>query len=80
MTPEQLRAGRALARLSQEDLARLSGLSVRTIIAFENGDRVPYLKTWTALRDALEDAGVMLIDENGGGRGVRLIAPSISNE
>ena len=51
----QLRACRRLVGLSQEELAELSGLSVRTISNLERGHgRKPYPNTRERLADALE--------------------------
>lgn len=72
MTPSQCRAARALVAMSQDRLAEASGVAKRTIASFENEDRQPYDRTLSALRAALEAAGVEFIEENGGGPGVRL--------
>ena len=72
MTPEQCRAGRALIGASQDDLVMASGVAKATIAAFELGHRKPYARTLSAIRAALETAGVEFIDANGGGPGVRL--------
>jgi transcriptional regulator with XRE-family HTH domain len=68
----QVRAARALLNLKQKDLAELSKVSLRAIAHFEAGQRKPVPATLQALRQALEAAGVIFIDENGGGSGVRL--------
>ena len=44
----------------------------QTVVDFERGARTPYPNNLSAIRTALEAAGVELIDENGGGAGVRL--------
>ncbi len=72
MTPSQCRAARALVAMSQDRLAEASGVAKRTIASFEKDGRQPYERTISALRDALEAAGVQFIAENGGGAGVRL--------
>jgi len=74
LTAEQVRAARALLRIEQADLAEASGLSLPTIKRLEltRGPLGGYEKTITALRRALEKAGVEFIPENGGGAGVRL--------
>lgn len=72
MKPEQCRAARALIAISQDDLAKASGVAKATIAAFELDQRQPYERTLSALRTALEAAGVVFIPENGGGAGVRL--------
>ena len=74
ITSEQLRAGRALVRWRQKELADAAGISVATLKRLEAG-KGP-LKTSAVnmhkLQSLLADAGVEFIDENGGGSGVRL--------
>jgi transcriptional regulator with XRE-family HTH domain len=72
MTPAQCRAARALIAFSQDELAAASGVAKRTIANFEGGLAQPYPRTMAALRSALEAGGVIFIDENGDGPGVRL--------
>ncbi len=57
---------------SRELLGKSARVAVRTIIDFERGARRPYDRTLADIRRALEDAGIIFIDENGGGPGVRL--------
>jgi hypothetical protein len=56
-------------------LADTSQVAERTVVDFERGARRPLDRTLRDIRAALEDAGVVFIDENGGGPGVRLTAP-----
>jgi transcriptional regulator with XRE-family HTH domain len=72
ITVGQLRAARGLIGWSQTDLAEKSGVSRPTIADFEAGKREPYPRTIETLRAALEAAGVVFVDENGHGPGVRL--------
>lgn len=72
MTPAQLRAARALLGWSQDYLARAATVSKRTIAGYELGQTEPNPSTFVSLVWALENAGVIFIDENGGGAGVRL--------
>lgn len=72
ITKEQSRAGRALLGWSQDELAKKSHLGSSTVRNFEAGRHTPAHNNLTAIRTALEAAGVELIDENGGGPGVRL--------
>ena len=72
MTPDQCRAARALLNLEQFDVADRAGIARATLIDFEKGQRTPRQGTVTAIRRALEGAGVEFIPENGGGAGVRL--------
>jgi len=70
----QIRAARALLRWSAEDLARESALGVTTVRRAEltEGPTSMTASNDSAVRRALEAAGVEFIDENGGGPGVRL--------
>lgn len=76
ITVAQCRAARALLDWSREDLAAASKVSLRTIVDFERGARVPRELTLDAIERALAAAGVQFIPENGGGAGVRLAKPS----
>lgn len=58
MTPEQCRAARAIAGMSQQDLASAAEVAKATIANFETGNRTPYKRTLTALQAALEARGV----------------------
>lgn len=68
----QCRAARALLEWSQADLAAAAKVARQTVVDFERGARQPYANNLTAIRAALEAAGVEFIAENGGGPGVRL--------
>ncbi len=70
--PPQVRAGRALLDWSQSVLAQAAGVSLSTVKDFEAGRRQPVPNNLTAIRQALEAAGVIFVDENGEGPGVRL--------
>jgi hypothetical protein len=74
LTSAQIRAARALIRWSAEGLARETTLSVTTIRRAELRESETSLTSANdrAIRQALENAGVEFIDENGGGPGVRL--------
>lgn len=72
MTPSQCRAARALVSISQDDLAKAASIAEATIAAFELDQRLPYARTLTAIRGALESAGVIFLAENGNGPGVAL--------
>ena len=74
--PEQVRAARALIDWTREDLAKASGVTIRTLARIENSQTVPRLATLQALTAALETAGIEFIPENGGGPGVRLARSS----
>jgi len=74
----QMRAARALLRWTALDLARASRVGVATIRRVEviDGQISATAVNQSALRRALEEAGVEFIEENGGGAGVRLRKPS----
>lgn len=80
ITPDQLRAARALLGIDQRRLSELAGLSVPTIQRMEASSGVirGNVDLLTKLITALEIAGVDFIGENSasydGGRGVRLKA------
>ncbi|RVC78489.1 XRE family transcriptional regulator [Mesorhizobium sp. M4A.F.Ca.ET.022.05.2.1] len=71
--PSQVRAARGLLNLTQQDLADISRVSLRTIVQLERGDKQPSPSIAQALKLSLEAAGVEFIPENGGGPGVRLV-------
>lgn len=71
--PAQIRAARSMLELSQPDLAASAGVSVSTLKRAEGKIQPPASQdAVTAIRKALEAAGVDFIAENGGGAGVRL--------
>jgi transcriptional regulator with XRE-family HTH domain len=72
ITPAQLRAARGLISWSQKDLAERSNVARSMIAGFESCKRKPNLANRTGLRRALEAAGVIFVEENGEGPGVRL--------
>ena len=74
ITSEVIRAARALLRWDQRHLAEASSISLPTIKRLESkpGALEAHTSTVVALTRALENAGIQLIDENGGGPGVRL--------
>ncbi len=57
---------------SQTALAEAAKVSRATVVDFERGLRVPHRNNLSAIREALENAGIKFIAENGGGVGVRL--------
>ena len=74
LTPAQSRAARAFVQWSQSKLARASNLSVGTIKESELGRRELLINNLSAVRRALEGAGVEFID--GDRPGVRMRAPT----
>jgi len=73
--PESCRAARALLSWKQTDLARAVGVSVATVKKYELGrtNLIPVILA--ALERALDEAGVELFGEDGGGSGARLRQP-----
>lgn len=72
MTPRQCKAARALLDWNQADLATASGVSLRTVAAFESGveQREPIPTTLDALKRAFVAHGVVLAQN--GSEGVSL--------
>ena len=62
---------RAALGMGVRELAAAAKVSVDTIARFERGEELKE-RTVDAIQRTLEAAGVKLIDENGGGPGVRL--------
>jgi transcriptional regulator with XRE-family HTH domain len=78
ITGEQIRAGRAVLKWSAQDLADSSGLGVATVRRLESGDGVPseaMVSTLTALKLALEVAGIEFIGSPSDAPGVRYRKP-----
>lgn len=64
LSPEQIRAARALVGWKQEDLADASDMSLTAIRSLEMGYR-PRHSTMDAVRTAFEDAGLEFIEGDG---------------
>ena len=74
----QLRAARGILGWSQSDLSQASGVALSTVKRMESGSgllRGIAQNVWK-VQSSLEEAGVVFIDENGGGAGVRLRRPA----
>ncbi|WP_425106511.1 helix-turn-helix domain-containing protein [Ancylobacter sp.] len=71
MTPEQCRMARAGLGMSVRDLADRAQVSTNTISRLEAGEELKP-RTVEAIQRALEEAGIVFIDQNGNGPGVRL--------
>ena len=73
MNYKQSRAARGLLGWSQQNLADAASVSLATVQFFETNKREPIHNNLTAIRRALEDAGVEFLPaKNGKGAGVRL--------
>jgi len=74
LTGEQIKAARALARMDQTALATAAGISLDTVKRLEQlrGPISANTTTEAAIRRAFTETGVIFIDENGEGPGVRL--------
>lgn len=55
------RAARAMVEWSQDQLAAAAGVTRQTIIGFERGLSMPWLRNQQAIRDALTAAGVRFV-------------------
>jgi transcriptional regulator with XRE-family HTH domain len=71
MLPIQCRMARTALSLGVKELAELADVSTNTVSRFEAGEELKP-RTVAAIRAALEAAGVIFVDENGEGPGVRL--------
>lgn len=71
---EQIRAARALLRITAQDLSTASGVGLATIKRLEAGDGLPpaHAQTLDKLTKALEVAGVEFLGTPEDGPGVRL--------
>ena len=72
VTAAQSRAARGLLAWTQKELAARAGVGIVTVQQLEAQISQPRRATLDVIRRAFESAGVELIDENGGGVGVRL--------
>ena len=74
ISPAQCRGARGLLGWSQDELTAAvgGGVSKRTIVRFERDETRPHVTTARAIRAALEAAGVVFVEPNGLGPGVRL--------
>lgn len=75
VTSAQLRAARGLLNWTVRDLAEKSGVHRNTVTRMETDATAPGHAV-AAMQAALEAAGVIFVDENGQGPGVRLRKPS----
>ena len=76
LTGAQIRAGRAMLRISAQELADMAGIGVATVRRSEAVDGtigVHYANS-KAIQAALQSAGILFLGADGGGPGVRLRA------
>jgi predicted transcriptional regulator len=73
--PAQIREGRALLGWSRDRLAAMAEVTPGSVARIERGNLGVPLATLAAIQVALEKAGVIFIDKNVGGPGVRLRKP-----
>ncbi len=80
MTAGQIRAARALLRWSAAELAAMSGLSERTLQRMEATEGIPagLSRNLELVQKTLEGAGIIFIDSDELGPGVRLRDPNDS--
>jgi DNA-binding XRE family transcriptional regulator len=71
MNADQCRMARAALRMTVKQLAEIAEVSPDTVVRLEDGQELKP-RTVAAIRAALEAAGVIFVDENGEGPGVRL--------
>lgn len=78
ITGAQIRAARAALGWSSEALAKKSGVSMRTIMRFEQIEDVPPSRSATLLdvQKALEEAGIEFIGTPEDGPGIRVRKPA----
>ena len=74
ITREQSRMARGALEWSLWDLARAARISPTTVNQFERGHTATNNSTLAAIRRAFEDAGIIFIESDGEGPGVRLAA------
>lgn len=72
VTSAQIRAARALLNWSVRELSEASGVHRNTISNFETAKSGGDAETISKMRKTLEGQGVIFIEENGEGPGVRL--------
>jgi transcriptional regulator with XRE-family HTH domain len=78
VTARQFRAGRALLGWTQQTLADRAVVAINTVRAIEANRSYPVVKSdsVTAVRRALEKAGIVFLSNGTMGEGVRLAKPS----
>jgi len=78
MSPEQCRAARGWLDWSQQKLAKQAKVGLSTVKDFENGSRKPIANNLGAIQRAIEAAGIVLIDGEGGKPlGIKVADPAV---
>lgn len=72
MDPSQLRMARAALKIGVRDLSVMAGVTTATITRYENERGGLNAVTHGKLKTALESAGILFLEQNGNGPGVRL--------
>ena len=74
ITSAQIRAARALLDWSRQTLSEKSGVGISALMRLESADGIPggNIKTFEAVQNALEKAGIQFIGSPDDGPGVRL--------
>lgn len=74
ITSAQIRAARALLDWSREVLSSHSGVGISALMRLENAEGIPSgnIKTFEAVQNAFENAGIEFIGTPDDGPGVRL--------
>jgi DNA-binding XRE family transcriptional regulator len=72
LTPEQVKAARELLGWTRMRLAFRVGVSEKTVLTFESGEPWSRPLDLGLVRERLEAAGVIFVEENSEGPGVRL--------
>jgi transcriptional regulator with XRE-family HTH domain len=74
ITSAQIRAARALLDWSRQTLSEKSGVGISALMRLESADGIPggNIKTFEAVQNAFEKAGIQFIGSPDDGPGVRL--------
>jgi hypothetical protein len=80
VAPEQCRAARGWAGLSQQELATSAGIGLSTLRAFEAGQRTLIRNNMDALQRAIAAAGVRLLFEDGKPAGIAMAGTRLGSE